>query len=183
MIVIKQMPKSAINRIGEIDRTEHATIGYEYRDGGLVKIDVDWRVPPWFPEGDGEHCIPVRIKKWGLLLEDNVGVMLGALDGDRLAGFGILRYRIEGDMAEFAVLHVSNKYRRQGIARRLSEEMFAHAIEDGAKSMYVSSSPTYATVSFYQSLGFRLADKVNKELYELEPEDIHMIKEFNKFDG
>jgi hypothetical protein len=30
-------------------------------------------------------------------------------------------------------------------------------------------------VGFYRSLGFRLAKRVNPDLFELEPEDIHMI--------
>ena len=49
-------------------------------------------------------------------------------------------------------------------------------VEMGAKGMYVSSSPSANTVAFYKSQGFELAKEVNKELYDLELEDIHMIK-------
>ena len=42
--------------------------------------------------------------------------------------------------------------------------------------MYVSSIPTKNSVDFYMKHGFRLAEEGHPELYELEPEDIHMVK-------
>ena len=56
MIVIKQLEPAAIHRLGEIDRTEHITTGYFYRDGKLEVETVDWPVSPWSP-GDGPHSV------------------------------------------------------------------------------------------------------------------------------
>jgi len=39
--------------------------------------------------------------------------------------------------------------------------------------LYVSSIPTKNSVDFYRSVGFELTSPI-KELFELEPEDIHM---------
>ena len=47
----------------------------------------------------------------------------------------------------------------------------------GADQLYVSAVPSESAVGFYRSQGFRLADEVHPDLYELEPDDIHMIKE------
>jgi hypothetical protein len=46
---------------------------------------------------------------------------------------------------------------------------------DGARKLYVSATPSVSAVGFYRNRGFELAEEVNKELFELEPEDIHMI--------
>jgi hypothetical protein len=44
-----------------------------------------------------------------------------------------------------------------------------------AKQMYVSAKPSGSAVGFYLSQGFRPADTPIPELYELEPENIHML--------
>ena len=86
MIAIKRLENSDIRRIGEIDRSEHVTLSYVYKDGRLETEEVDWHVPRWFTDGSGKWSVEAHKK------------------------------------------------------------------------------------------GFELAKKVNKELYALEPEDIHMIK-------
>lgn len=175
MIVIKQMKSADIGRITEIDRSEHVTLSYIYRDGKLETQEVDWHVPRWSTDGSHESSVEARVKRWAPILEKG-GVMLGALDGDLLVGFAILRYKLTERMAELAALYVSKDYRRQGIAEKLTTEISRLAREGGAKELYVSATPSESAVGFYKSQGFRLAEKVNKELYDLEPEDIHMIK-------
>lgn len=79
-------------------------------------------------------------------------------------------------MAELAVLHVSRAYRRQGIGTRLLTEVLRLAKESGAQSIYVSAAPTGSAVGFYRSKGFEPTIEPHPELYEAEPEDIHMTK-------
>jgi GNAT superfamily N-acetyltransferase len=79
-------------------------------------------------------------------------------------------------MAQLDALFVSNGYRRRGIATRLLSRIVRLARADGADQLYVSATPSESAVGFYTSQGFRLAEKVNRELYLLEPEDIHMIR-------
>jgi hypothetical protein len=40
--------------------------------------------------------------------------------------------------------------------------------------MYISATPSENTVNFYQYLGCVLTEEVDAELFELEPEDIHL---------
>jgi hypothetical protein len=40
--------------------------------------------------------------------------------------------------------------------------------------MYVSATPSLNTVRFYQSLGCRLTELVDPDLFKEEPEDIHL---------
>ena len=175
-IRIQQLPASDIGRLAEIDRSEQVRVGYTYSDGELRAEAVDWRVPPWSAEGDGPHSLQTMVRFCAEHLEAG-GVLLGALDGERLAGVAILRYRLTESMAQLAFLHVSRPYRRQGIAARLAEEAARLARLDGARELYVSATESESAVGFYLSQGFRPTDTPHPVLLALEPEDIHMIKE------
>jgi ribosomal protein S18 acetylase RimI-like enzyme len=176
MIEIKQMMGSDVGRIGEIDRSEHVTLGYSVRDGRLVAEEVDWRVPRWFETGP-EHSVQALADFLAPMLWQGA-TMWGAFDEDSLAGVMVYRRDLTEDMAQLVFLHVSNGYRRQGIATRLTAECTRMAMMDGANKLYVSATPSESAVGFYQSQGFRLVDKPNPELFALEPEDIHMFKQF-----
>lgn len=80
-------------------------------------------------------------------------------------------------MAQSALLHVSREQRRNGIASLIATRIEEAAIRAGAHKLYVSATPTRSAVSFYRSRGFKLSDDPIPELLELEPEDIHMVKE------
>ncbi len=159
------MQNSEIERIAEIDRSEHITKNYVNENGSLVLKDVDWRA---------EHSVQAHIEEWRPLLDS--GVMFGAFDDDALVGFVIYRPNLSQDTAQLAVLHVSANYRSQGIGALLTDKVAQLARADGAKKLYVSATPTAATVHFYMGQGFDLTQEINRQLYELEPDDIHMIK-------
>lgn len=175
MIQIRQLPSSDIARLAEIDRSEHVRMSYTYRGGALQAKEVDWHVPAWFAEGEGPHSVQTMIRFCREHLEAR-GVLLGALDGERLAGAAILRDRLTESMAQLAFLHVSRPYRRQGIAARLVEEAARLARLAGARDLYVSATESQSAVGFYLSQGFRPTDSPHPLLLALEPEDIHMTK-------
>ena len=83
---------------------------------------------------------------------------------------------IRPDIAQLAFLHVSATFRATGIGRRLSEELDLIARNAGHTEMVVSATPSQNTVRFYMSRGYELMAQALPELYELEPEDVHMKK-------
>jgi ribosomal protein S18 acetylase RimI-like enzyme len=174
MITLRRMDISELERIGEIDRSEHVTRTYEVRDGSLQVRDVDVRVPPWSPRGDAAHSVRGKLKEWRPLLEQG-GVLIGAFDGRRLVGFVIYRPHLEETIAQLAVLHVSRSHRRQGVGSLLAEEVVMLARADSAKTLYVSAAPSAPTVEFYRAHGFEVTSEPIRRLLELEPEDIHMV--------
>jgi len=115
-----------------------------------------------------------NIEAWRLHLERG-GSLLGALDGPTLVGFAIYVPHLTETMAQFAVLHVSQGHRRHGIGSRLTREVVALAKADGAHALYVSATPSAPTVDFYRGHGFEVTLDPHPELFELEPEDIHMV--------
>ena len=175
MVHIRHMGNSEITRITEIDRSEHVTLAYRVRDGQLEERHVHWHVPRWSDEENGEHSVQAKVTALSPIL-DQGGVMWGAFDEDRLVGVAILRPALTEDMAQLAFLHVSNGYRRQGIATRLTGKASQLASEMGAQRLYVSATESESAVGFYRSQGFELAEQVHPELCALEPDDIHMIK-------
>jgi GNAT superfamily N-acetyltransferase len=175
MINIRQLDKSDIGRIADIDRSEHVTVGYVIREGELIAEEVDWQVPQWSTDDHPEWSVQARIEAWAPYLEQG-GTMFGAFDGDVMVGVTMYQPKLTEDMAQLAILFVSNGYRRRGIAARLAAEVEQLAREDGSKRLYVSATPSQSAVGFYQSQGFEVVEKPHPELYALEPEDIHMSK-------
>lgn len=177
MIKIRQMKPAELDRIGEIDRSEEISQGYLCRDGRLYLKDVRFSVPRWVQDGQGEHSVSGIIAVWRPCLEEG-GVLFGAFDGDTLAGFAIYRPNISEGRGQLALLHVSKSHRRKGVGAILVARVVELARADDAKELYVSSTFTRGTVDFYQSLGFRPTDSIDRKLFELEPDDIHMTMRF-----
>lgn len=176
MIAIRHMSARELDRIGEIDRSEHVTREYAYRRGALERRSVDLRVPPWSRSGDHEHSVRGRVHAWKPIL-DRGGTLVGAFEGDTLVGFAIYQPDLAESMANLAALYVSRSHRRRGVASRLAQEVRRLARGDGSRRLYVSATPSGPTVEFYRSRGFAPTDEPNERLLALEPLDIHMILE------
>lgn len=176
MIEIVEMEASEIGCIAEIDRSERIAGVYVYEGGALRLRESPMDVPPWYTDGRPDHSVAANIKAWKPLL-DLGGTLLGVFARERLIGVAIYRPQLSPAAGQLAVLHVDRRHRGQGIGAALTDRVVELARADQAEWLYVSATPTKATVDFYHSQGFRIAPKVNKELYALEPEDIHMIRE------
>jgi GNAT superfamily N-acetyltransferase len=170
------MQAAELDRIAEIDRSEHVTQEYVYRRGALERRAVDVMVPSWFRSGACEHSVRGRIDAWQPLLARDA-TLVGAFDADTLAGFAIYRPRLAEGMANLSALYVSRSYRRKGVGSRLTGEVARLARADGARRLYVSATPSAPTVEFYRSHGFEPTGEPDPALFALEPDDIHMILE------
>jgi ribosomal protein S18 acetylase RimI-like enzyme len=80
-------------------------------------------------------------------------------------------------MAHLVALFVSKDDRRQGIASHLTQEIMRLAKAHGASQIYVSATPSESAIGFYLSQRFVLAQQVHQDLYALEPEDLHLIRQ------
>ena len=103
--------------------------------------------------------------------------MYGAFHEQKLVGIGIIQPDVAADTAQLAYLHVSNRYRQKGIGNRIAQELIGEARRTGAAKMYVSATPSGSAVNFYMRQGFRPTATPIPELFELEPDDIHMLME------
>jgi len=171
MVRLKPMSPAELSRVEEIDVTESGHLLYHYREGKLETKRQAWH------RGRRDAAIwGTYMKRWKAVLERG-GVALGAFDGTRLVGMAVLEYHLTERMAHLVALFVSQDSRRQGIAARLTQEVMRLAKAQGAEQLYVSATPSESAIGFYLSQGFALAKQVHEELYALEPEDIHLLRQ------
>jgi GNAT superfamily N-acetyltransferase len=174
MMEVRAMPATDLGRLAEIDRSEHIDTLYEVHGGELVALPADIDVPRWSLEGSGPHTVASFVEGLAPIV-DRGATLLGALDQTALAGVAIIEERFEGDMAWLAFMHVSRRFRRAGVGAALWAEAVRLARSAGARSMYVSATPSGSAVSFYLAQGCRLVAEPHPALFEKEPEDIHLI--------
>jgi GNAT superfamily N-acetyltransferase len=174
-ITYRRLIPADLERIGEIDRTERIERVYVQRGIRLEKRTGDWSSPPWSNEGDGEHSVAYQRAECERYLEAG-GLGLVAFDGERLVGLGLVKPHIHPGVAQLAFLYVNEGDRGRGVGVQLAAELERLARDEGDAEMVVSSTPSENTVRFYLGRGFEPMAEPLPELYELEPEDVHMHK-------
>ena len=170
-IMIRQLAREEIERVWEIDRRE--TIGgiYYSREGELVLEEEHYDMGGW-PPGESEIYTPILIEAFA-----RGGVFYGAFDRDVLVGVVVLDNKIIGkhkDQLQLKFLHISHSLRKQGLGARLFKKAVDDARKLGANKLYISSTPSENTVNFCLNQGCVVTKDVDEELFELEPEDIHL---------
>ncbi len=175
MITYRQITIEEIHRhILEVDVSEHGELIYLWQNGELTTKPLVWdRLPrtseTW--QGNWANVLSLPgVKAWGAFEK---GVMLGII---------VYRPHLTEDMAQLDALFVDKNHRQQGIATQLTRLLEQQALADGHGRLYVSATESASAVGFYLSQGFIPTLEVHPELYALEPDDIHMIKELKESD-
>jgi ribosomal protein S18 acetylase RimI-like enzyme len=173
---IRRLAPGDVALVASIDRSEHVEVHYRVEGSRLVEAPIRMAdIPPWDPEGFGSHSVARHIAFCASVIADGAA-LFGAFDHDGdLMGLATVHPRFEPGLAWLATLHVSRSHRRKGAASALWEAAVTLAEEAGARSLYVSATPTGSAVGFYLGRGCRPADPVHPALFTQEPEDIHLI--------
>jgi ribosomal protein S18 acetylase RimI-like enzyme len=174
-IEYRRLEPAELGRVGEIDRSETIDAVYVQHGSRLELRHGDFSSPSWDPVGEGEHSVSgVReaLAGWS----ERGAAALGAFDGDRLVGIGLVLPHLRPGIAQLAFLYVSSGYRGRGLGGRLADELERISRDAGDRSLVVSATPSLTSVRFYRRRGFEPMDEPLPELYELEPEDVHMEK-------
>jgi GNAT superfamily N-acetyltransferase len=162
-------------RIGDIDRAERIETIFIQHGTKLESRSGDWSARSWLVEGEGEHTVAAQRKECELYL-DAGGTALGAFDGERLVGVGLVTPHVRPGIAQLAYLYVSNGYRGRGVGVRLNDDLEDIARVAGDVEIVVSATPSENTVRFYLARGYEPDAEPLPELVEREPEDVHMRK-------
>lgn len=173
--IIRQLTRNEIPQVWEIDRTELIEKLYVLKEGTLLLTAQRFDMKGW-PEGEAEHYTPVLLESfdrgapfWGVFEQGQL-VAAASVDPQKRGQ--------NGSLLQLSFLHVSHQQRGQGLARILFDYCVEYAKQKGADGLYISSTPSENSVNFYQHLGCRLIDTPDPELYEREPEDIHLVFHF-----
>ena len=174
-IMYRLLAREELSRVGEINRAERIDLIYEQHGRVLRGRVGDWSSDAWDPDGSGEHSVEAQ----RLALEhylDAGGAALGAFSEGRLVGIGVVVIHLRPTVAQLAFLHVDAACRGTGIGRRLSDELDSIARQAGDTEIVVSATPSENTVHFYLKRGYEVTDQPLAELFELEPDDVHLKK-------
>ncbi len=171
MLTTRKLSRDEVELLWTIDRSEVIEAVYYLENGKLTLKPEHYDMHGW-PPGEAELYTPILVDCF-----DRGGWFYGAFDGDDLVGVAVLESKFIGkdkDKLQLKFLHVSNKYRNQGLGKQLFELARAKALDKGARRVYISSTPSENTVNFYLHLGCEVTSELDPELFELEPEDIHL---------
>lgn len=168
MITIRPLTRDEFAKVRDLDVREGGSFVYVSRDGALARRVKQWRRPALTAQRSMQ-----LVEEWPAILAAG-GSVVGALDGDCLAGVAVLVPRLTPTMAQLYYLHVSRPYRRHGLARKLVGEIMRLGRGAGAHELYVSATPSESAIGFYRSMGFAPVAHPHPRLLALEPDDIHM---------
>jgi len=170
-MIIRELRREELNEIWSIDRSEKIENIYRLEDGRLVLKPEHHDMKGW-PPGEAESYGPLMFDCF-----DRGGTFLGAFEEGKLKGVSVIESRFigrNGDRLQLKFLHVAHGYRKTGLGRTLFERAVDKARNLGANTLYVSATPSENTIDFYLHIGCRVTDEVDRELFKLEPDDIHL---------
>ena len=174
-VEVRKLGRTELARVAEIDRRERIDMLYEQHGTQLVARHGNFSASAWNPDGHGEHSVEAQVQALQYHV-DKGGIALGAFDSGRLVGIAVVVPHLRPGIAQLAWLHISAPFRATGIGTSLSEQLEQIARTAGDSDMVVSAAPSENTVQFYLGRGFQPMAEPFAELFELEPEDVHMRK-------
>ncbi|KQC00862.1 GNAT family N-acetyltransferase [Pedobacter sp. Hv1] len=170
-ITYRPLEAKELVKFQEIDRTEYITEIYAFENGQLILKPEPCLAGAFEPDE-----LQNLIAQQQMLLTDG-GEVIGAFNGDRLVGITSVEHNRRGKSNNYCkmdILYVSNAFRGKRIGHYLVQECKTVALSFGAAKLYISATPTKATVDFYLNLGATLVKEIDPQLFELEPLDIHL---------
>ena len=166
-----ELPTTAINRIGEVDRTEVIEAYYrcilteDRRAMRLTHVDIN---PTRTVDAWSEADVQERIKKWRPELHRG-GAVFGAVSDDRLRGFAIVSANRTDKSAELVALFVDTGYRGQGVGTQLYAMAVERAQEAAARAMYIGANSIVPCVDFYLRRGAQIVRMTDLRLVSALP--------------
>ena len=107
---------------------------------------------------------------------ENGGIVLGAFEGEVLVGFAAIDGAVRGNVGRYinlSMLFVDDHHKRRGIGKALLNHSISEAKKLGGEKLFISSIPSFETVSFYLSMGAVFASEIVENLVDTE-EDIYL---------
>jgi predicted N-acetyltransferase YhbS len=168
---IRLLQRDEIPLIWQIDRREIVENIYILQNGNLVLKPDYFDIKGW-PPGEADLYTPILLDCY-----DRGGIFWGAFENKGLVGTAVLESKFigsDGDTLQLKFLHVSRDYRKHGLGSTLFKLAAEKAKTLGAKTLYISATPSENTINYYMRLGCVPTTEVDPELFALEPEDIHL---------
>lgn len=157
----------------QISRRELITQLYIQKQDQLELTDCFYDVKHW----DAYHLEndPPKLKE----LYEQGASFVGAFNtAEQLVGISIVSNQRIADYPDAKLLqyfYVDADQQGQGIGAKLMQAAKESAKQLGALQLYISATPSKRTVDFYMKHGATVLKHPDRQLWELEPEDIHLL--------
>lgn len=173
-MILRSLQSSEIDLIWQqICRRELITQNYIQKQQQLELVDCFFDVQNW----DSYHLEndPPKLKQ----LFEQGSIFVGAFNAsEKLVGVSVVSNQVITDYPHAKLLHyfyVDADQQGQGIGAKLMQAAKESAKQLGAKQLYISATPTRRTVDFYIKHGAEPLSAPDQQLWQLEPEDIHLL--------
>ncbi|EFA77459.1 hypothetical protein PPL_12061 [Heterostelium album PN500] len=175
--------RDQIRSLWDIDRSEVIKSIYKVsKDDAGSKVLVEcpkYQVYNGFPPGEPEKYNPVLEDCF-----DRGGYFCVIRDpvSNRVLGAAVLdtkKIGVDNDILTLVFFFIGVELRGKGFGKSLWRQCIERAKQiDGVNGLYISAIPGKNTVDFYIAQGCKLVDTLDQELYDREPEDVHLILKF-----
>jgi GNAT superfamily N-acetyltransferase len=173
-MILRSLQHSEIDLIWQqISRRELITQMYIQNQQQLDLVDCFFDVQYW----DSYHLEndPSKLKQ----LFAQGSIFVGAFDAhEKLIGVSVVSNQVITDYPQAKLLHyfyVDADQQGQGIGAKLMQAAKASVKQLGANQLYISATPSRRTVDFYMKHGAQPLSAPDQQLWQLEPEDIHLL--------
>jgi len=173
-MILRSLQSSEIDLIWQqISRRELITQMYIQNQQRLELVDCFFDVQHW----DSYHLEndPPKLKQ----LYEQGSIFIGAFDAaEKLVGVSVVSNQIIADYPNAKLLHyfyVDADHQGQGIGAKLMQAAKQSAKQLCANQLYISATPSRRTVDFYIKHGAQPLSLPDQQLWQLEPEDIHLL--------
>lgn len=172
-IELRPLEQTEIDLIwSHIDRRELITQMYWQNHDELEAYDCHHDVEAWDKEMLSQD--PIDLKK----AYASGAAFTGAWQGQQLLGVCVVARRSVESISGAHLLkyfYIDANHRGLGIGTQLMQAAFQSVREFKGNALYISSIPTCNTVDFYISQGAEVLPDPDPRLFELEPEDVHLL--------
>ena len=152
-IAIKVLTHSQIHSDMLKDFRHEQKIREKYvKDGNGYKLRKTDELRQWSEEKR------IRLSRYLCRQSGRGGAVLGAFSpGGRLVGFAALDGMLQGmgdkEYANLTMLFVDDEWQRQGIGKKLFEQICLCAKDRKADKLFISAVPSHDTIAFYARMG------------------------------
>jgi GNAT superfamily N-acetyltransferase len=170
-ITYRELTENELYLLSKIDRSEKIFASYQYRNNALILVNSPISAGPFDPLELEE-----MIKHQRELINAE-GKVIAAFENKQIIGAASVDRRRRGrnkDYCKMDILYVSKNSRGKKVGQMLLQKCKRIAKAFGASRLYISATPTKGTVDFYISNNAILVKEPDEELFEMEPNDIHL---------
>ena len=156
----------------DIDRSEVVEHIFVWQDGTLVHEKAHWKIPDWSQKE--KTAMVERFEQH----YDRRAIAVGAFHHSAMVGLvKIMPLGLAERPGTYELGHIveSHRYRNRGIGTTLIEMAIKNAIESGATSLCVLSTPVERAIQFSVSVGFTPDDVPELDVFAWwDGEDIYL---------